>query len=214
MPELTRKQVQEIVAKEREAGNRPDLSRRDLSGLNLSGLDLSDVNFLYSNCQNTNFRGSDCQGAYFFNSDCSGAIFGEANCQNAIFQHSNCQDANFYLSNCAGVKFQYTDCRRTFFRGLLRLQGLPSGPVVFKPTPAGWELEVGCWDGTPDTLERLIATDEGWPEAVGDECAERRPGLEAVVALCRAQTQIGAYRDYQARLRDYWAERDEKAAEK
>lgn len=42
-------------------------------------------------------------------------------------------------------------------------------------------------DMTPSIEPRsdLIATDDGWPEAEGDECDRRRPGLVALIAQCR-----------------------------
>ena len=69
---------------------------------------------------------------------------------------------------------------------ILMVTGLTSGDVSLAPWADGWELRVGCWTGTPDSLAELIATDEGWPEAEGDECARRRPGLEALIGQCRA----------------------------
>ena len=53
------------------------------------------------------------------------------------------------------------------------------------PTTDGWYLKVGCWDGDVDGLEKLIAGDD-WPEAQGEEREMRRPGLEALVSMCRA----------------------------
>ena len=68
---------------------------------------------------------------------------------------------------------------------VLQVAGLPSGDAILMPRPDGWELRVGCWTGTPDLLEDLIAGDEGWPEAEGGECARRRPGLQSLIGLCR-----------------------------
>ena len=68
---------------------------------------------------------------------------------------------------------------------VLQVAGLSSGDAILMPRPDGWELRVGCWTGTPDLLEALIADDEGWPEAEGDECARRRPGLRSLIGLCR-----------------------------
>ena len=62
--------------------------------------------------------------------------------------------------------------------------GLPSGASTLYPTPDGWRLAVGCWQGTPDTLRTMIASDDDWPEATGAECARRRPSLQALLALC------------------------------
>lgn len=62
--------------------------------------------------------------------------------------------------------------------------GLQSGASTLYPTPDGWRLTVGCWQGTPDTLRTMIASDDDWPEATGAECARRRPSLQALLALC------------------------------
>lgn len=76
--------------------------------------------------------------------------------------------------------------------GPLMLCGLPSGTALLHLTDAGWQVRVGCWTGTPDKLEALIEGDE-WPEAEGDEQERRRPGLTALVALCRAHiAYVGA----------------------
>jgi len=86
-------------------------------------------------------------------------------------------------------------------RVCLSVQGLPSGVAVLYPTRDGWRMVVGCWEGTPDALEAMIATDEDWPEAEGDECARRRPGLALLVALCRDHIgrHVGVIEDLAAR---------------
>ena len=66
----------------------------------------------------------------------------------------------------------------------LSVSGLPSGLSTLYPTTNGWLLTVGCWLGTPDSLRAMIATDNDWPEATGDECNRRRPSLQALLALC------------------------------
>ena len=62
--------------------------------------------------------------------------------------------------------------------------------ALFTPTPSGWHLRVGCWDGTVEELRELIATDDGWPEAEGEECARRRPSLQSLIAMCEAHTTL------------------------
>lgn len=61
----------------------------------------------------------------------------------------------------------------------------PSGWVTLVPSALVWELRVGCWTGTPDTLRTLIAGDD-WPEAKGSERDRRRPILAAVADICDA----------------------------
>ena len=84
----------------------------------------------------------------------------------------------------------------------LSIQGLPSGIATLYPTRDGWRLVVGCWDDTPDELEALIATDEGWTEATGDECALRRPSLTLLIGLCR--DHIGRHPDVVDELVERW----------
>ncbi len=74
---------------------------------------------------------------------------------------------------------------RVFGAAILAVTGLPSGNATLFPTTDGWYLKVGCWDGDVDGLEKLIAGDD-WPEAQGEEREMRRPGLEALVSMCRA----------------------------
>ena len=91
-----------------------------------------------------------------------------------------------------GLDLRYADLRGANLESvygtpaILVVTGLPSGAATLVPWPDGWELRVGCWYGTPDSLAELIATDEGWPDAEGEECASRRPLLEALIVQCRA----------------------------
>ena len=70
--------------------------------------------------------------------------------------------------------------------------GLPSGQALLVPTPGGWVFRVGCWVGTVEDLRILIAADDGWPEATGDEVARRRPILTALCDLADAHMAYNA----------------------
>ena len=131
MTDLTRADVDRIVADARAAGRRANLRGANLRGANLWRADLGGANL----------GGADLRGADLGGADSAPAV--------------------------------------------LQVAGLPSGDAILTPRPDGWELRVGCWTGTPDLLEALIADDEGWPEAEGDECARRRPGLQSLIGLCR-----------------------------
>ena len=125
--------------------------------LNLRGVDLR-----YEDLQGADLRGADMRGADLRDADLQGA---------------DLRGADLW-----GANLRYA-------RGtpeILVITGLPSGNATLAPWADGWELRVGCWYGTPDSLAEMIATDEGWPEAKGDECARRRPLLEALIVLCRA----------------------------
>ena len=131
----------------------------------------------------------DLRGANLWGANLLGADLWGANLQVADLRGANLQGANLQGANLRGANLQVANLRGAMGDALgllLSVQGLPSGRAALFPTPAGWQLQVGCWEGTVDDLSALIASDEGWPEAEGDECAERRPGLEALIAMCRA----------------------------
>ena len=100
--------------------------------------------------------------------------------------------ANLWGANLLGADLRGADLRDVDLRdaygkpAVLAVTGLPSGAAVLVPWPDGCELRVGRWYGTPDSLAELIATDEVWPDAEGEECARRRPLLEALIVRCRA----------------------------
>ena len=106
----------------------------------------------------------------------------------------NLYGADLRGANLRGADLWGADLRGANLRGadlpthldILMVSGLPSGHATLTPWHDGWELRVGCWTGTPDTLEALIADDDGWPEAEGTECERRRPGPTALIAMCRA----------------------------
>ena len=111
---------------------------------------------------------------------------------------ANLREANLRVADLRGTDLRGTDLREANLRGtdlrganpraarILHLEGLPSGETIFMPTPTGWYLTVGCWEGNLEDFKTLIASDEGWPEARGDEVTRRRPSLQAVAALCEA----------------------------
>ena len=88
-----------------------------------------------------------------------------------------------------GANLRGANLRGADWKGL-QITGLPSGQIVLTPTSNGWGLRVGCWHGTIDDLRTLIAQDEGWPEAEGEEIALRRPGLQAALALIDAHVAL------------------------
>ena len=98
---------------------------------------------------------------------------------------ANLDRANLRGANLRGANLDGANLFRAVWDGL-RIDGLPSGQVTLYPDG---RLAVGCWVGTPDTLETLIAGTD-WPEAEGPEQELRRPGLQAVVELCRAHLKM------------------------
>lgn len=183
--DMTREQVVDIIATAHSKGERPDLSDLDLSDmdlsyLDLSGVDLSGSNMSYSNLARANLRGTDlahtnlhCANLAY--SNLRSSILTRANLSYADLSSAILTNAILYHANLTGVKM----C------GLF-LKGLPSGRLSFIPTPEGWHLAIGCWEGTVDELRVMIAEDHGWPEARGEEIAMRRPVLKAMAATCEA----------------------------
>ena len=145
-----------------------------LWGANLSGADLRDANLLGANLTYANLTYANLSGA-----DLLGADLWGANLSGADLRDANLRDANLRGANLWGARWNG-----------LQITGLPSGQIVLIPTSDGWELHVGCWTGTIDDLRTLIAQDEGWPEARGDEIALRRPGLQAALALIDAHVAL------------------------
>ena len=123
--------------------------------------------------------------------------------------------ANLREADLRGTDLRGTDLREANLRGanlswaaraarILHLEGLPSGETIFMPTPTGWYLTVGCWEGNLEDFKTLIAREEGWPEARGSEVTRRRPSLQAVAALCEAHMCL--YPNIIDELADRWQE--------
>lgn len=183
--QMTRKRVMKFVAVTRAKGERPILAYTDLSGLDLSGLDLSGVDFtgavlFNADLRRTNFRGADMRRTNMRGADMRGADFRGANLSGAALRYTKPPGADMRHTNLTGA-----DLRATNLPGLF-LDGLPSGDLTFVPTPEGWSLTIGCWTGTTDELRAMIAKDDDWPEAEGEQIAVRRPALMAAADMCDA----------------------------
>lgn len=136
-----------------------------------------------ANLQGANLWGVDLRGA-----DLSAAEFSDADLWGADLRGADLCGAN--LSNCNFDGMQITET--------------PSGQVTLIPTCDGWWMQVGCWEGTPEELKALIAQDEGWPEARGEEILRRRPYLEAVLALC--EVHMADHRQVIDDLKERWGD--------
>ena len=107
--------------------------------------------------------GADLSGAYLRNSNLR-----RADLSGSILTGANLRRADLWDARINGGT-----------RGIADLGVTPSGRVLLYPTPDGWWMQIGCWQGAPDALRELIARDTGWPEARGAaEIARRRPYLE------------------------------------
>ena len=162
----------------RERGERPVAPKADLRGVNLRGVNLRDADLYGADLRDADLRDADLYGA-------------------------DLRDADLYGANLTGINLRGANLRWTARAArILHLEGLPSGETIFMPTPTGWYLTVGCWEGNLEDFKNLIASDEGWPEARGDEVTRRRPSLQAVVALC--EDHMGLYPKIIEELAEKW----------
>ena len=127
-------------------------------------------------------RGADLRGANLRYADLRGADLRGADLRGANLRGADLRGANLRYANLRGANLQYADLSGA--DPILSVTGLPSGHAILTPTVSGWALRVGCWTGTIDGLRTLIAQDDGWPEAEGDQIAVRRPMLAALADMC------------------------------
>ena len=210
---MTSQRVEEAVAIARAKGERPYFCGADLSSLNLSYMDLHDADFRDADLRDAklhgvNLSGSDMtgarmsradlrhadmseaklcyvnlRGAYMYRADMRAANLRGANLLQADLYRADLRNADLFTANLSCADLTYTVLTGANVAGLF-LDGLPSGHLVFIPTPKGWQLNIGCWDGTTDELREMIAKDYDWPGAEGEEITERRPMLEAAADMC------------------------------
>lgn len=210
---MTREQVEEAVSIARAKGQRPYFRGADLSGLYLSHMDLHDVNFRCADLRGTKLRSADLADSNLTGAKMSLADLSDADLRRATFNYADLyrtclfradlreadfiganlfradlyradmRSADLHGANLRDADLSYTVLTGANFVGLV-LDGLPSGRLVFIPTPEGWQLNIGCWDGTTAELREMIAKDEDWPGAEGEEITERRPMLEAAADMC------------------------------
>lgn len=210
---MTRQQVEEAVAIARAKGQRPYFRGADLSGLYLAYMDLHDVDFRGADLRGAKLREAnlsdadmtgarmygadlpdadlrraalnyaDLYQACFFRADCRDADFRGANLCQADLYRADMREADLFSANLRDADLCYTILTGASVIGLF-LEGLPSGHLVFIPTPKGWQLTIGCWDGTTAELREMIAKDDDWPGAEGEQITERRPMLEAAADMC------------------------------
>ena len=187
MTPMTRSEVLDLIVQAREHNLRPNLRGVDMQGVDLRGADLRGADL-----RGADLRYADLRGASLRYADMGGASLRYADLRGADLRGASLRGASLRYADLREADLRYADLREADMRyacgtpETLVITGLPSGNATLAPWADGWELRVGCWYGTPDSLAELIATDEGWPEATGEECARRRPLLEALIVLCRA----------------------------
>ena len=210
-----------------------DLGRADLSGANLSGADLWGANLSGANLRRANLSGADLSGADLWGANLSGANLRRANLSGANLRRADLSGADLSGANLWGANLWDADLWRADLRdanlsganlwganlsganlltgGVASLGPTPSGDVVIFPTPGGWVMQVGCWRGSPDELRALIARDDGWPVAGGEEVARRRPWLE--IALAHADLVMMSNPGLIGVLSAQWGSPDDRRAE-
>ena len=150
-----------------------NLDGADLYGANLDGANLDGAYLSRANLGGASLGGADLYGAYLRGANLDGAYLSRANLGGANLRGANLRGANLDGAYLGGA-------------GILHIDGLPSGTATLIPEPDGWALQIGCWRGTITELREMIACDDGWPEAVGAQIAERRPMLAALADMADA----------------------------
>lgn len=186
---MTRQQVVESIAETiaaaREKGRRADLRDVDLSYANLANMDLSEVNLHGANVSGANLLGANLRGAHLAEANLSYTNLHGANLLGANLKGANLRYTTLLNANLDGAHLVGANLAGAELTGL-KVEGMPSGSLLFLPTRVGWYLTIGCWEGTTDDLRELIAEDDGWPGARGAEVAARRPILAAAADMCEA----------------------------
>ncbi|MDU5415557.1 MAG: pentapeptide repeat-containing protein [Cutibacterium avidum] len=200
---MNRDDVLEIIREASDRGETPNLRKANLSGVNLHGADmrkadLRDANLSWADLRGANLReanlcGADLSWANLREADLRGANLREANLRGAKLRGANLSWTKLYDADLCGANLSWANLRGAKLRGAnlrgglwggLCIDGLHPYRCLLVPTPDGWEVTIGCWSGTVPELRSLIASDDGWPEATGEQIAERRPLLSAFCDLC------------------------------
>lgn len=127
----------------------------------------------WANLRRVDLSWADLHGVDLRGADLSGADLRVADLHGGDLSGVDLRGADLYEANlCGGL-----------WDGLC-IDGIHPYRCLLAPTPDGWEVTVGCWSGTVTELRSLIASDDGWPEATGEQIAERRPPLSAFCDLC------------------------------
>lgn len=160
---MNREEVLKIVREARDRGKTPDMHGADLSGADLYEADL----------RGANMRRADLHVADLHVADLRGADLRGVDLRGADLSWVDLRGVDLHEANLCGALWD----------GLC-IDGVHPYRCLLVPSPDGWEVTVGCWSGTVTQLRCLIASDDGWPEATGDQISERRPLLSAFCDLC------------------------------
>lgn len=210
MTRMNRDDVLRLVREARERGERPnlvganlrdaDLYGADLYGANLVDADLRDADLRDADLRHVNLRGANLLGAYLYGVNLRGVNLRGANLRVADLWGADLWGADLRGANLHGAALHGANLCDARWDGLV-IDGLHPCRILLTPTADGWEVNIGCWSGTPDELQDLIDGDD-WPDAVGVEITRRRPLLEA--ALLVVDAHIAAHPDVINDLKERW----------
>ena len=162
---MNREDVSKIVREARDRGEAPTLYEADLSGADLTGADLYGADLYEADLHKANLSGADLT--------------------KADLRWADLYEANLHKANLTKADLRWAKLTRADWDGFC-VDGIHPYRCLLVPTPDGWTVTIGCWSGTVAELRALISHDDGWPEAIGDQIAQRRPPLAAFCDLCDA----------------------------
>lgn len=132
------------------------------------------------------FCGDDLRGANLRGADLRWADLRWADMRGADLRRADLRDANLREANLQEADLLGADLCRTALDGFV-LQGLPPGSVHFIATPKGWRITIGHWKHkTLDDLRALLAGEDNWLVAKGEERGVRYPIFAGLLAMCEA----------------------------
>ena len=176
---MKKNELIESLRTARDRGERPMAER----GADLRGADLRDADLWGADLWGANLWGADLWGA-----DLWGANLRDADLRDADLRGADLRGADLWGADLWGADLRDADLRDANLRdangGILQVTGLHPYQAVMVPTMQGWWLRIGCWQGTTQGLRDLIAKDDGWPEAHGEQITARRPLLNALADMC------------------------------
>lgn len=223
---MTRDELLSIINTEREVGKIPDLMDVDLQGINLRDTDLHGIALWGNDLRDTDLRGANLAGSNLHGADLRHANLAGANLENTLLPYANLQcadlqgtnlhNAQLIFANLRYSNLQKADLRNADLAGAnfsdtrwggFHINGLINNRTVYHttlaPTPDGWVLHVGSWQGTLGQLRDIITHNKEWPEeGAGDSLNYNRPYLESILALCETYMKNNTH--YIEELKEEW----------
>lgn len=188
---MNREDVLQIIRVAHDWDEVPDLHGADLAGVDLTEANLNCADLTGADLRGADLHGADLRWADLTSTNLRGAYLTGADLRVASLTGADLRVGSLIRANLAGAAW-----------GGFYVDGIHPYRCLLIPTVDDWTVVIGCWTGTVAGLRELIAGDD-WPEATGDEIAERRPRLSAFCDLCDAHiaTHPGVIDD----LTERWA---------